>query len=160
MFIFAFLNLICLTIILAKFIWHSEHSRTEFARNIDKLFGVPKREIEIIKEEQDDGEELNHTCDHCINGCDDEDSEDEDEDDEDHIDNSMPDLVESYTKQVELEDKDTTKEDESKEEESDDVSIEHVGVEDLEIIKETLGFIKKTKEMLFEIKNDLEKKID
>jgi hypothetical protein len=63
----------------------------------------------------------------------------------------MPPLVETQTK---------GEEDESKAEESDDVSIEHVNVEDLEVIKDTLDYIQKAKEMLIEIKSDLEKKID
>jgi hypothetical protein len=147
MFIFVFLNLICLSIILAKFIWHSENSRQETARYINKLFGVPKTQLELIAEEQD-AEELNHTCEQCDDGCDDENS--------DSTHDSMPDLVEAETKQVETD----NKEDESKAEESDDVSIEHVNAEDLEVIKDTLNYIKNTKEMLIEIKSELEKKSD
>jgi hypothetical protein len=166
MFIFAILNFICLSIILAKFIWHSENSRRETARYINNLFGVPKTELELIAEEQD-AEELNHTCEQCNDGLEEEEDNEEDDNEEedneeeadvDLTDNSMPPLVETQTKaEAEAE---AEAEDESKGEESDDVSIEHVNAEDLETIKETLGFIQKTKEMLFEIKNDLEKKID
>jgi hypothetical protein len=166
MFIFVLLNLICLSIILAKFIWHSENSRRETARYVNKLFGVPKTELDIIREEQD-AEELNHTCDHCNDGCD---------TDDDSTHDSIPELVEDVTAddnveniyneetKVEKTDKvdkidkiETTSETDV---ESDDVSIEHVSVQDLDVIKETLGFIQKTKDMLFEIKSDLEKKID
>jgi hypothetical protein len=167
MFIFVFLNLICLSIILAKFIWHSENSRQETARYVNKLFGVPKTELELIAEEQD-GEELNHTCDQCNDGCDDD---DKDEEDDLSTHDSMPPLVEAQTKEVdtedeeELENKEEDEEElenkeEDKAEESDDVSIEHVNAEDLEVIKDTLEYIKKTKDMLIEIKSDLEKKID
>jgi hypothetical protein len=150
MFIFVLLNLICLSIILAKFIWHSENSRQETARYVNKLFGVPKTELELITEEQD-GEELNHTCDQCNDGCDDDDKDEDDLSTHD----SMPPLVETQTKG-----EGEGEGDESKSEESDDVSIEHVNVEDLEVIKDTLDYIQKTKNMLIEIKSDLEKKID
>ena len=163
MFIFVLLNLICLSIILAKFIWHSENSRQETARYVNKLFGVPKTELEIIREEQD-AEELNHTCEHCNDGCD---------TDDDSTHDSIPELVEAvtegdnvekiYNEETKVERTDKVDEIETTPEtdvESDDVSIEHVSVQDLDVIKETLGFIQKTKDMLFEIKSDLEKKID
>ena len=144
MFIFVFLNLICLSIILSKIIWYSENSRRETDYIINEILGIPKRELDLIREEQD-AEELNHTCEYCIDGC-----EESDEDDNTH--DSMPDLVEAENKQDDV----------MKEvaEESDDVSIEHVSAEDLDVIKDTLGYIQKTKEMLIEIKSDLEKKID
>ena len=159
MFIFVLLNLICLSIILSKFIWHSENSRRTVARNIDKIFGVPMGELELIKEEQD-AEELNHTCDHCMNAC------DSDEDD-DKTHDSMPDLIESEQVKDDGENTEEARKGEVEEEtneegteESDDVSIEHVNAEDLETVKNTLDAISQTKEMLEQIKSDLEKKVD
>ena len=164
MFIFAILNFICLSIILAKFIWYSENSRIETNNIVMKMLGIPKSELDIIREDQD-AEELNHTCDHCNECCD---------TDDDNSHDSMPELVEAGNKvseeDVETKLEETDKEiqknvedksqSESESDKSDDVSIEHVSAQDLEVIKETIGFIQKTKEMLFEIKNDLEKKID
>jgi hypothetical protein len=159
MFIFVLLNLICLSIILAKFIWHSENSRRTVARNIDKIFGVPIGELEIIREEQDT-EELNHTCDHCIDAC----NSDED-DDKSH--DSMPDLIEAEVVKDDGENTEEARKGEVEEEtneegteESDDVSIEHVNAEDVEVINKTLDDLKQSKEMLEQIKSDLEKKVD
>jgi hypothetical protein len=162
MFIFVLLNLICLTIILAKFICYSENNRRDKNDILMKILGFPKTELDIIREDQDAEEELDNTCEHCNDVC-------NTDDDSSH--DSMPELVEAHTKVseegegegesvIEEEEEEAKKEKEGDKSESDDVSIEHVSAQDLDVIKETIGFIQKTKEMLFEIKNDLEKKID
>jgi len=53
MLFFVFLNLICLSIILAKLISYSEYNRYETSMYVDKLFGIPKKELDLIREDQE-----------------------------------------------------------------------------------------------------------
>jgi hypothetical protein len=66
MFIFALLNLICLVLVLSKCIWYSESSRITTAKRIDRLFNVPKKEIDLVLEEQNMFEgDPEHRCSDC-----------------------------------------------------------------------------------------------
>jgi hypothetical protein len=76
MFIFVFLNFLCLVIVLAKCIWHSESSRITTAKAIDRLLNVPKREIDVIIEEQNMFEgDPEHNCSDCYDSGSDSDSD-------------------------------------------------------------------------------------
>jgi hypothetical protein len=137
MFIFVLLNLLCLILILSKCIWHSESSRNTTARNIDRLFNVPKREIDVILEEQNMFEgDPEHRCSDCEGDYsnNEDDSEDDSQNDSEKSKNTI-----NCDKPKPIDDED--------DEDSSDSAV-------------MVDYVEKSKDLISKIKDELEKKND